>query len=61
MIGVLVGARKDPCQGLRDLVLIQERELAVALREGLASQTIAGHREDLRLRRQAVDDCRARN
>jgi hypothetical protein len=61
MIGVLVGGRKDPCQRLRDRVLIQERELAVSLREGLASQTIARHREDLRLRRQAVDDCRARN
>jgi len=60
-IGLLVGGRQDPCQDLRNLVLVQEREVAVALREGLSRQAIAQHREHLRLRRQAVDECRARN
>jgi hypothetical protein len=61
MIGLLLGARADPCQNLRDLFLLKERDLAVALREGLSSDAIAGLRDDLQRAREAVSDCRARH
>jgi hypothetical protein len=60
-IGLLMGGRPDPCQGLRNQVLLEEKELAVALREGLSSQAIAAQRQALQRKRQEVDDCRARH
>jgi len=60
-VGLLLGGRHDPCQDLRNLVILDEKELAVALREGLSSQAIAAQRNALQRRRQALDDCRAQH
>lgn len=59
-IGFLKGGHPDPCQDLRNVVIVEESEFAVALREGLSSQAIAARRNSLQRARQAVNDCRAR-
>ena len=60
-VGLLVGARFDPCQALRDVALGTQTELSAALREGVASREINALRAELRQELQAVADCRATN
>jgi hypothetical protein len=59
-VGLMIGGHGDPCQGLRNRLDVDQRELAVAPQDGQSAANIAKLRERVRLDRQELDACLAR-
>jgi hypothetical protein len=56
-VGLMIGGHSDPCQVLRNLLNVDQRELDVAPHDGQSAANVAKLRERVRLARQKLDAC----